>query len=145
MKKSNTISFNALFKLIALLCANGAIVIALMHLVFHFIDLVNYSVAFLDSNVTHALIFILSIFSAITAIYVLYSSYLKKNKGYFSRKVAFITLWICVINILIQKNWILPNLVEAEYRETLWFFISIFTMINSIYCNGLLCMKASNE
>ena len=145
MKKSKTFSFNKAFSLIALLSANGAIVIALMHLVFHFIDLVNFSVAFLDSKVTHVLIFILSILSAITAVYVMYTAYYKKSKSYFFRKVAFITLWICVINILIQKNWILPNIVEEAYRETLWFFISIFTMLNSIYCNGLLCMKSSNE
>ncbi len=145
MKKSNTLSFNTLFGILALLTANGAIVIALMHLVFHFIDSVNFSVAFLDSEVTHVLMIILSVLSALSALYVMYTMFNTKSKSYFFRKVAFITFWICILNILIQRNVILPNMVEDYYREMLWFFISIFTFLNSIYCNGLLCMESKTK
>ena len=141
MKKSNTLSFNAIFKLLALLSANGAIIIALMHLVFHFIDSVNFSVAFLDSEVTNVLMITLSVLSAFTAIYVMYTMFNTNSKSYFFKKVAFITFWICVINILIQKNVILPGTVKDNYGEMIWFFISIFTFFNSIYCNGILCME----
>lgn len=126
---------------LSLLCANGAIIISLMHLVFHFICTVNFAVAFLDSEVTSVLMIILSAFSMIASACVMIILHRTKNNSYFFRKVAFITFWLCFLNILFQRNVILPNMVETYHRNMLWFFISVFTMINSVFCNGLLCMN----
>ena len=115
------------FSIGTLILANGAIVIALMHLTFHFIDSVNFAVGFLENEVTSVLMLLLSIFSALTASGVIIILNHEESKSYFFRKVAFITFWICVLNILI----------ETVYRNMLWFFISMFTILNSVFCNGL--------
>lgn len=133
------------FFLIAIISANVGIIISLMHLVFHFIDLVNFSVAFLDSEVTNVLMIVLSVSSFIASICVLMFLHREKNKSYFFRKVAFITFWICFINVLIQCNVIFPEAVEKNYRNAVWFFMSSFTLINSIFCNGLFCMEHKGE
>lgn len=141
MNENNKKTIPAFLFWIAVLFANGAIVISLMHLVFHFIDSVNFSVAFLDSEVTSVLMIILSAFSMIASACVMIILHQKNNKSYFFRKVAFITFWVCFLNILFQRNVIYPNVLETYQRNAVWFFVSVFSMVNSIFCNGLLCIN----
>ncbi len=145
MNENNKQTIPAFLFWIAVLCANGAIVISLMHLVFHFIDSVNFSVAFLDSEVTSVLMIILSAFSMIASACVMIILHRKNSKSYFFRKVAFITFWICFLNILFQRNVIYPNVLETYQRNAVWFFVSVFSMINSIFCNGLLCVNSKEQ
>ncbi len=135
----------SIFMIIALICANGGIIISLMHLVFHFIDCVNFAVGFLDNNFTNIIMLINGIISLITAAFVLIILHYKESKSYFFRKVAFITFWLSFSNILLQRNVIMPNMLEEYQRNVVWFFLSVFTIINSVFCNGLLCLNKSTE
>lgn len=129
----------------ALICANGGIIICLMHLVFHFIDSVNFAVGFLDNNFTFIIMLVASILSALASVAVMMLLNIKESKSYFFRKVAFINFWICVINVLLQRNVILPNMIEPVTRNMIWFFVSIFTLLTCVFCNGLLVTDENAE
>ena len=79
-KKKNIL--HPFFFAIALICANGGIIISILHLVFHFIDSVNFAVAFLDSIFTEVIMLIASILSLLTTIFVLYILQKTKSKSY---------------------------------------------------------------
>ena len=136
MKKQKTKT--GVFHLITLLCANASIVISLMHLVFHVINMFNSSVAFLKSNVTITLMLILSIISAFTAAAVMIILHYRNQKSYFFRKIAYTTFWVCLFSLLAQINVIFPKMIVNDYRNAVWFFVSILSITNSVFCNGLL-------
>jgi hypothetical protein len=144
MKNTNK-KLHPIFHAVALICANVGIIIAIMHYVFHFIDSVNFAVGFLDNSFTEVIMLIVSITSVITACSIIYITYRNNRNSYFFRKIAFITIWVCFINILFQRNVIYPNLLEDYQREAIWFIVSTLTLINSVFCNGLLCMKVEEE
>ncbi|MBE6648378.1 MAG: hypothetical protein E7614_02520 [Ruminococcaceae bacterium] len=131
--------------ILALVCANGGIIICLMHLVFHFIDSVNFAVGFLDNKFTFIVMLIASILSALASVSVMIILNRRESKSYFFRKVAFINFWICVINILLQRNVILPNMIETVTRNMIWFFVSMFTILTCVFCDGLLVMEENEE
>ena len=143
MKSSKNIP-TSLF-ILALVSANAGIIICLMHLVFHFIDSVNFAVGFLDNNFTFIIMLVASILSALASVSVMMLLNIKESKSYFFRKVAFINFWICVINVLLQRNVILPNMIEPVTRNMIWFFVSIFTILTGVFCNGLLVAKENND
>ncbi len=129
----------------ALITANISIVIALMHLTLHFIDSVNFAMGFLKSDVTKMLMFILSISSLINSVFVILILQKRESKSYFFRKVAFLNFWICFISILTNKNVILPNMIQEMHLKALWFFVSTFSMLTAVFCNGLLVMNYNEE
>ncbi len=129
----------------ALITANISIVIALMHLTLHFIDSVNFAMGFLKSDVTKMLMFILSISSLVNSIFVILILQKRESKSYFFRKVAFLTFWICFISIITNKNVILPNMLQDVHLKALWFFVSTFSMLTAVFCNGHLVMNYKNE
>jgi hypothetical protein len=131
------------FLAIALIYANAGIIIAIMHLVFHFIDSVNFAVGFLDNKFTEIIMLVASVLSMFTSVFVLLILQRRESKSYFFRKIAFITFWVCAFNILFQKNVIYPNVLEDFQKQALWFLVSMFTLFNSVFCNGLLAMNTA--
>jgi hypothetical protein len=140
-KKSKVL--HPVFLAIALIYANAGIIIAIMHLVFHFIDSVNFAVGFLDNKFTEIIMLVASVLSMFTSVFVLLILQRRESKSYFFRKIAFITFWICAFNILFQKNVIYPNVLEDFQKQALWFLVSMFTLFNSVFCNGLLAMNTA--
>jgi hypothetical protein len=136
----NKKSLPSIFLIIALICANGGIIISLMYLVFHFIDCVNFAVGFLANDFTKVIMLINSIISLVSAASVMIILHFNESKSYFFRKVAFITFWLCVFYALIHLDVILPDVIEKVYLKLIWFSISLFTMVTSIFCVGLLVM-----
>ncbi len=41
---------------------------------------------------------------------------------------------------MFQRNVIYPNMLEDYQRNAIWFLVSVFTLLNSIFCDGLLSM-----
>jgi hypothetical protein len=140
-KKSKVL--HPVFLAIALIYANAGIIIAIMHLVFHFIDSVNFAVGFLDNKFTDIIMLVASVLSMFTSVFVLLILQRRESKSYFFRKIAFITFWVCAFNILFQKNVIYPNVLEDFQKQALWFLVSMFTLFNSVFCNGLLAMNTA--
>lgn len=140
-KKSKVL--HPVFLAIALIYANAGIIIAIMHLVFHFIDSVNFAVGFLDNKFTEIIMLVASVLSMFTSVFVLLILQRRESKSYFFRKIAFITFWVCAFNILFQKNVIYPNVLEDFQKQALWFLVSMFTLFNSVFCNGLLAMNTA--
>ncbi len=143
--KNNKHPLHSFLSALALICANGGIIISLMHLVFHFIDSVNFAVGFLDNDFTYVIMLINSIISMIAAVSVMIILHYKGSKSYFFRKVAFITFWVAFLSLLFQRNVIYPKMLEEYQRNAVWFFLSVFTIINSVFCNGLLCMNQNAD
>ena len=129
----------------ALITANISIIITLLHLTLHFIDSVNFAMGFLKSDVTKLLMFILSISSLVNSVFLFLILQKRESKSYFFRKVAFLNFWICFISIITNKNVILPNMIQDVHLKALWFFVSTFSMLTAVFCNGHLVMNYKDE